>query len=163
MPFDSTEIQNRAALVETVAAIVKVFDKAANDADAAADSKATACDDILVTFRVAYNEYDIPPFYFWADICEANGYAYTRLDPATGKTTKVEGDKPHNTLKNVASQIKKYFENNKNLEIETYTELRKANAPAPKTDWDKAIAALEKLSNEEIEIIRTALNKKAES
>jgi len=163
MPFDSTEIQNRAALVDTVAAIVKVFDKAATAADKAADNKAAACDDILATFRVALNEYDVPPFYFWMDICEANGYAYTRLDPATGKTTKVEGDKPHNTLKNVASQIKKYFENNKNLEIETYTELRKANAPTPKTDWDKAMAALSKLSPEEIEILRTALNKKAES
>jgi len=163
MPFDSTEIQNRAALVDTVAAIVKVFDKAATAADKAADNKAAACDDILATFRVAYNEYDLPPFYFWMDICAANGYAYTHLDPKTGKTTKVEGDKPHNTLKNVASQIKKYYENNKNLEIETYTELRKANAPTPKTDWDKAMAALSKLSPEEIEILRTALNKKAES
>jgi hypothetical protein len=163
MPFDSTEIQNRAALVETVTAIVKVFDKAANDADKATDNKAAACDDILSTFRVAYNEYDLPPFYFWIDICAANGFAHTHLDPATGKTTKVEGDKPHNTLKNVASQIKKYFENNGNLEIETYTELRKANAPAPKSDWDKAMSALSKLSPEEIEILRTALNKKAES
>jgi len=163
MPFDSTEIQNRAALVETVSAIVKVFDKAANAADKAADNKAAACDDILVTFRSALDEYDITPFYFWMDICEANGYAYTRLDPATGKTTKIDGDKPHNTLKNVASQIKKYFENNGNLEIETYTELRKANAPLPKTEWDKAMAALSKLSPEEIEILRNALNEKAES
>ena len=161
MPFDSTEIQNRAALVDTVAAIVKVFNKAANAADKAADNKAAACDDILATFRVALNEYDVPPFYFWMDICEANGYAYTRLDPATGKTTKVEGDKPHNTLKNVASQIKKYFENNGNLEIETYTELRKANAPAPKSDWDKAMTALSKLSAEELEQVRKALNGEA--
>jgi len=65
---------------------------------------------------------------------------------------------PHNTLKNVASQIKKYFENNGNLEIETYTELRKANAPGPISDFDKAMRALAKLSNEEIEIIRKALN-----
>ena len=161
MPFDSTEIQNRAALVDTVAAIVKVFDKAATAADKAADNKAAACDDILATFRVALNEYDVPPFYFWMDICEANGYAYSRLDPATGKTTKVEGDKPHNTLKNVASQIKKYFENNGNLEIETYTELRKANAPAPKTDWDKAMSALSKLSAEELEQVRKDLNGEA--
>lgn len=161
MPFDSTNIQNRTALVETVTAIVKVFNKAANDAAAAADNKATACDDILSTFRVAYNEYDLPPFYFWMDICEANGYAYTRLDPATGKTTKVEGDKPHNTLKNVASQIKKYFENNGNLEIDTYTELRKANKPEPISDLDKVMRALGKLSNEEIEIIRKALNGEA--
>jgi len=161
MPFDSTEIQNRAALVDTVAAIVKVFDKAAKDADKAADNKAAACDDILATFRVALNEYDVPPFYFWMDICEAKGYAYTRLDPATGKTTKVEGDKPHNTLKNVASQIKKYFENNGNLEIDTYTELRKANAPAPKSDWDKAMTALSKLSPEELEQVRKALNGEA--
>jgi len=159
MPFDSSEIQNRAALVDTVAAIVKVFDKAAKATDKATDDKATACDDILATFRVALNEYDTPPFYFWMDVCEANGYAYTRLDPATGKTTKIEGDKPHNTLKNVASQIKKYFENNKNLEIDTYTELRKANAPAPKSDFDKAVAALAKLSSEELASIRTALDK----
>ena len=163
MPFDSTDIQNRAALVDTVAAIVKVFDKAANAADKAADNKAAACDDILSTFRVALNEYDLPPFYFWMDVCEANGYAYTRLDPATGKTTKVDGDKPHNTLKNVASQIKKYFENNGNLEIATYTELRKANAPAKKTAWDKAIDALSKLDKEELELIRNSLNETAEA
>jgi len=163
MPFDSTEIQNRAALVETVSAIVKVFDKAAKASDKAADNKAAACDDILSTFRVALNEYDLPPFYFWMDVCEANGYAYTRLDPATGKTTKVEGAKPHNTLKNVASQIKKYFENNGNLEIATYTELRKANAPAPKDAWDKAMDALSKLSDEEIEMIRKSLNETAEA
>ena len=163
MPFDSTELQSRVALLDTVAAIVKVFDKAAAAADEAADNKAAACDDILTTFRVALNEHDLPPFYFWMDICEANGFAHTRLDPATGKTTKIDGDKPHNTLKNVASQIKKYFENNGNLEIDSYTELRKANAPGPKTDWDKAMAALSKLSPEEIEILRTALNKKAES
>jgi len=161
MPFDSTEIQNRAALVDTVAAIVKVFDKAANAADKAADNKAAACDDILATFRVALNEYDVPPFYFWMDICEANGYAYSRLDPATGKTTKVEGDQPHNTLKNVASQIKKYYENNKNIDVASYTELRKANAPAPKTDWDKAMSALSKLSAEELEQVRKALNDEA--
>ena len=158
MPFDSTNIQNRAELVSTVSAIVKVFDKAANAADAAADNKAAACDNILSTFRVAYNEYDLPPFYFWMDVCEAQGYAYTRLDPATGKTTKIDGDKPHNTLKNVASQIKKYFENNGNLEIDSYTELRKANAPGPVSDLDKAMRALSKLSAEEIEIIRKALN-----
>ena len=158
MPFDSSEIQNRAALVETVSAIVKVFDKAAKAADKAADNKAAACDDILSTFRVALNEYDVPPFYFWMDICAANGYAYTRLDPATGKTTKIDGDKPHNTLKNVASQIKKYYENNKNLDVETYTELRKANAPAPKSDWEKAMSALAKLSDEEIEQLRKSLN-----
>ena len=159
MPFDSTEIQNRAALVDTVSAIVKVMDKATKAADKAADNKAAACDDILATFRVALNEYDVPPFYFWMDICEANGYAYTRLDPATGKTTKIDGDKPHNTLKNVASQIKKYYENNGNLEIGTYTELRKENAPAPKSDFDKAVAALAKLSSEELASIRTALDK----
>ena len=161
MPFDSTEIQNRTALIHTVAAIVKVFDKAANASDKAADSKAAACDDILSTFRVALNEYDLPPFYFWADICAANGYAYTHLDPKTGKTTKVEGDKPHNTLKNVASQIKKYFENNKNLEIDSYTELRKANAPGPISDFDKVMRAMAKLSTEEIEAIRKALNGEA--
>ena len=160
MPFDSTNIQNRAALVSTVASIVKAFDKAADAADKAADNKAAACDDILATFRVALNEYDLPPFYFWMDVCEANGYAYTRLDPATGKTTKIDGDKPHNTLKNVASQIKKYFEDNGNLEIGTYTELRKENAPAPKSDWDKAMSALAKLSDEEIDIIVATLSKK---
>jgi hypothetical protein len=161
MPFDSTNTQDRAELVATVSNIVKVFDKAANAADKAADNKAAACDNILATFRVALNEYDLPPFYFWMDICEANRYAYTHLDPATGKTTKVEGDKPHNTLKNVASQIKKYFENNGNLEIATYTELRKANAPAPVSDLDKAMRALAKLSNEELEVIRKALNGEA--
>lgn len=163
MPFDSTKYNDCTALIKYVSGIVKVFDKAANAADEAAESKSSACDDILATFRVALKEYDITPFYFWMDICAANGYAYTRLDPATGKTTKIDGDKPHNTLKNVASQIKKYFENNGNLEIETYTELRKANAPAAKTDWDKAMAALDKLSPEEIEILRNALNEKAES
>ena len=158
MPFDSTEIQNRNALIDTVAAIVKTLDKAANAADKAAESKSSACDDILATFREALNQYDLTPFYFWMDICEANGYAYTRLDPATGKTTKIDGDKPHNTLKNVASQIKKYFENNGNLEIDSYTELRKANAPEPVSDFDKAMRALSKLSEEEIEIVRKALN-----
>ena len=158
MPFDSSNIQNRAALIDTVVAIVKVFDKAANAAADAKDNKAAACDDILATFRVAYNEYDLPPFYFWMDICEANEYAYTRLDPITGKTTKIDGDKPHNTLKNVSSQIKKYFENNGNLEIETYTELRKANAPDPKTNWDKAMAALGDLQPEELELVRRGLN-----
>ena len=161
MPFDSTKYNDCTALVKYVSGIVKIFDKAANAADAAADSKAAACDDILSTFRVAYNEYDITPFYFWMDICEANGYAYSRLDPATGKTTKVEGDQPHNTLKNVASQIKKYYENNKNIDVASYTELRKANAPAPKTDWDKAMSALSKLSAEELEQVRKALNDEA--
>ena len=158
MPFDSTNIQNRAALIDTVVAIVKVFDNAANAAADAKDNKAVACDDILATFRVAYNEYDLPPFYFWMDICEANDYAYTCLDPTTGKTTKVEGDKPHNTLKNVSSQIKKYFENNGNLEIDSYTELRKANAPGPVSELDKVMRAVTKLSAEEIEILRKALN-----
>lgn len=158
MPFDSTEIQNRAELVKTVSDIVKVFDKAATAADKAADNKAAACDDILSTFRVALNEYDLPPFYFWMDVCEANGYAYTRLDPATGKTTKVDGDKPHNTLKNVASQIKKYFENNGNLEIGTYTELRKENAPAPASDFEKAMRAIAKLTADELDYLRRDLN-----
>jgi hypothetical protein len=160
MPFDSTNTQDRADLVATVSNIVKVFDKAANAADKAADSKAAACDDILSAFQSALTDYDLPPFYFWVDICAASGFAHTRLDPATGKTTKVEGEKPHNTLKNVASQIKKYFENNGNLEIDSYTELRKANAPAPKTDWDKAMDALAKLSDEEIDIIVATLSKK---
>ena len=159
MPFDNTSTQDRAELVATVSNIVKVFDNAANAADAAAENKAAACDDILATFREALKGYGVPPFYFWIDICAANGFAHTRLDPATGKTTKIDGDKPHNTLKNVASQIKKYFENNGNLEIETYTELRKENAPAPKTDWEKAMTALEKLSDEEIQIIIAALSK----
>jgi len=153
MPFDNTNTQDRAELVATVSNIVKVFDNAANAADAAADSKAAACDDILTAFQSALSDYDVPPFYFWIDICAANGFAHTRLDPATGKTTKVEGEKPHNTLKNVASQIKKYFENNGNLEIATYTELRKANAPAPKDAWDKAMDALLKLSPEEIALL----------
>jgi len=160
MPFDSTNTQDRAELVATVSNIVKVFDKAANAADKAANTKAAACDDILTAFQSALSDYDVPPFYFWIDICAANGFAHTRLDPATGKTTKVEGEKPHNTLKNVASQIKKYFENNGNLEIDSYTELRKANAPEPKTDWDKAMDALAKLSDEEIDIIVATLSKK---
>lgn len=163
MPFDNVATQNHASLIDCVSNTIATFDRVGNTTDNAKAEKSGACDDLVEIFREALIDFDITPFYFWMDICEANGYAYTRLDPATGKTTKVEGDKPHNTLKNVASQIKKYFENNGNLEIDTYTELRKANAPGPKTDWDKAMDALNKLSDEEIEILRTALNKKAES
>jgi hypothetical protein len=161
MPFDNTNTQDRAELVATVSNIVRVFDNAAIAADAAADDKAAACDAILSAFRSALKDYDLPPFYFWIDICAANRFAHTRLDPATGKTTKVEGEKPHNTLKNVASQIKKYFENNGNLEIDSYTELRKANAPAPASDFEKAVKALAKLSSEELASIRSALDKVA--
>ena len=163
MPFDSTSIQDRDELISSVSEIVNKLEEASFAADMADCNKSIACDNILVTFRIALKEYDLPPFYFWMDICAANGYAYTRLDPATGKTTKVEGAKPHNTLKNVASQIKKYFENNGNLEIATYTELRKANAPAKKTAWDKAIDALSKLDKEELELIRNSLNETAEA
>ena len=162
MPFDSTEIQDRAELISTVSKIVNTLEDASFAADMADSDKSTACDDILVTFRIALNEYDIPPFYFWSDICAANKYAYTQLDPLTGKTAKIEGEKPHNTLKNVASQIKKYYEKNKNLEIISYTELRKSNAPAKKTAWDKAMDALDKLDKEELELIRVNLNEKAE-
>jgi hypothetical protein len=162
MPFDSTEIQDRAELISTVSKIVNQLDAAANRSDDAAADKSTACDDILLAFKSALVDHDIPPFYFWNDICAANNYAHTRLDPATGKTAKIDGEKPHNTLKNVASQIKKYYENNRNLTIATYTELRKANAPAKKTAWDKAIDALSKLDSEELEIIRKGLNEKAE-
>jgi hypothetical protein len=163
MPFDSTTIKDRVSLIECVSNTIVTFDRASNATDNASFEKSAACDDLVEIFREALIDFDLPPFYFWMDICAANGYAYTHLDPKTGKTTKVEGDKPHNTLKNVASQIKKYYENNKNIDVASYTELRKANAPGPKTEWDKAMAALSKLSPEEIEILRTALNKKAES
>ena len=162
MPFDSTKTQDRAELINTVSKIVNQLDDAATRSDDAAADKSNACDDILQAFKSALSDHDIPPFYFWNDICDANGYAHTRLDPATGKTSKVEGEKPHNTLKNVASQIKKYYENNRNLGIATYTELRKANAPAQKTSWDKAIDALSKLDKEELELIRKGLNENAE-
>ena len=109
MPFDNTATHDRAELVATVSNIVKVLDNAANAADKAADSKAAACDDILATFREALNGYGVPPFYFWMDICDANGFAHTRLDPATGKTTKVDGDKPHNTLKERRQSNQKVF------------------------------------------------------
>jgi len=162
MPFDSTETQNRDELIYTVSKIVNQLDDAANRSDDAAADKSTACDEILQAFKSALVDHDIPPFYFWNDICAANNYAHTRLDPATGKTSKIEGEKPHNTLKNVASQIKKYYENNRNLAIGSYTELRKENAPAQKTNWDKAIDAMSKLDSEELELIRKGLNEQAE-
>jgi hypothetical protein len=106
-------------------------------------------------------EYDIVPFMFWQDICDASGYAYTRLDVMTGKATKSEGEKPHNTLKNVASQIKKYYEKVGNLEIGSYTELRDCLKPDPKTKWDKAMLALGNLQPEELEMVRRGLNDSA--
>jgi hypothetical protein len=163
MPFDSTNIQDRASLVSSVTAIVKTFVKTGTAIDKANEEKSTACDDILVTFRIALNEYDIVPFMFWQDICDAVGYAYTRLDVMTGKASKIEGEKPHNTLKNVSAQIKKYYENNGNLEIGTYTELRKENSPSPATDFDKAIRAISKLSREEMLVVVDAILKAAES
>ena len=153
MPFDSTNIQDRASLVSSVSAIVKTFDKAGKAIDAAQDKKSTACDDILVTFRIALNEYDIVPFLFWQDICDASGYAYTKLDVMTGKASKIEGEKPHNTLKNVASQIKKYYEKCGNLEASSYTEMRDCLKPDPKSDYDIAIEKLGKLSDTELRII----------
>jgi hypothetical protein len=150
MPFDSTKTQDRAELISTVSKIVNQLDDAATRSDDAAADKSTACDEILQAFKSALSDHDIPPFYFWNDICDANGYAHTRLDPATGKTSKVGGEKPHNTLKNVASQIKKYYENNRNLEIGSYTELRKENEPAPASDFEKAMKMTDKLSPEEL-------------
>ena len=158
MPFDSTNIQDRASLVSSVTAIVKTFVKTGTAIDKANEEKATACDDILVTFRIALKEYDIVPFMFWQDICDASGYAYTRLDVMTGKASKIEGEKPHNTLKNVASQIKKYYEKVGNLEIGSYTELRDCLKPDPKTNWDKAMVALGDLQPEELEMVRRGLN-----
>jgi hypothetical protein len=159
MPFDNaTTPIDRATLMNSVLSIVKVFDKAGLASDKASEAKAGACDEILVSFRSALKECDIVPFLFWQDICNAAGYAHTRLDMATGKATKIEGEKPHNTLKNVATQIKKYFENNGNLEIDSYTELRKANAPDAKTTWDRAMTALSKLLPEELELVRRGLN-----
>lgn len=162
MPFDNLPAAPaHSGLLDCVSNAIATFDRVANTTDIATVEKSAACDDLVEIFQEALEDHDVLPFYFWMDICEANGYAYTRLDPATGKTTKIDGDKPHNTLKNVASQIKKYYENNGNLEIGTYTELWKENAPAPKSDFDKAMKALAKLSSEEIEIIRKALNDEA--
>jgi len=153
MPFDITEIQDRDALISNVSEIVKTFDKAGKAIDSAKDKKSTACDDILVTFRIALNEYDIVPFMFWQDICDASGYAYKKLDVMTGKSSKIEGEKPHNTLKNVTSQIKKYYEKVGNLDIGSYTELRDCLKPDPKTDYDIALDKLGKLSDTELRII----------
>jgi hypothetical protein len=163
MPFDSTNIQDRASLVSSVTAIVKTFDKTGKAIDKANEEKFTACDDILVAFRIALNEYDIVPFMFWQDICDASGYAFTKLDVMTGKVTKIEGAKPHNTLRNVATQIKKYYENNGNLDIGTYTELRKENAPTPSSDFDKAVKAVNKLSREEMAIMIESIHKALKS
>tara|TARA_R110000803_G_scaffold24799_1_gene59494 strand:- start:117 stop:620 length:504 start_codon:yes stop_codon:yes gene_type:complete len=153
MPFDSTNIQDRASLVSSVSTIVKTFDKAGKEIDQAKDKKSTACDDILITFRIALNEYDIVPFMFWQDICDAHGYAYTRLDVMTGKASKIEGEKPHNTLKNVASRIKKYYEEYGNLDATSYGELRDCLKPDPKSDYDIALDKLVKLSDTELRII----------
>ena len=163
MPFDSTSIQDRASLVSSVSTIVKTFDKAGKEIDAGKDKKATACDDILVTFRIALKEYDIVPFMFWQDICDASGYAYTRLDVMTGKASKIEGEKPHNTLKNVSSRIKKYYEEYGNLDATSYGELRDCLKPDPKSDYDIALEKLGKLSDVEREMIRKNLNEAAES
>jgi hypothetical protein len=153
MPFDSTEIQDRAELISTVSEIVETFDKAGKEEDAAKDKKSTACDDILNTFRIALNGYDIVPFMFWQDICDAHGYAYTKLDIMTGKASKIEGEKPHNTLKNVSSRIKKYYEKYGNLDATSYSELRDCLKPEPKTDYDIALDKLGKLSDTELRII----------
>jgi hypothetical protein len=164
MPFDNaTTPTDRAALMNSVLSIVKVFDKAGLASDKASEAKAGACDEILVSFRAALKECDIVPFLFWQDICNAAGYAYTRLDMATGKAAKIEGTKPHNTLKNVATQIKKYYENNGNLDIGTYTELRKENAPTPSSAFDKAVNAINKLSREEMAILIESIQKALES
>ena len=161
MPFDN--LPTPSGLIDCVYNAITTFDRVANATEDAAVEKSAACDDLVEIFQEALEYHDVPPFYFWMDICAAAGYAHTRLDPATGKTTKVEGHKPHNTLKNVASQIKKYYENNGNLKVQSYTELRKANAPAPKSDWEKAMTALGKLSDEEIEQLRKSLNEAAEA
>ena len=164
MPFDNTTTPtNRATLMNSVLSIVKVFDKAGLASDKASEAKAGACDEILVSFRAALKDCDLVPFLFWQDVCNAAGYAHTRLDMATGKATKIEGAKPHNTLKNVATQIKKYYENNGNLEIDSYTELRKANAPTPSSAFDKAINAINKLSREEMAIMIASIQKALES
>jgi hypothetical protein len=164
MPFDNTtNPTDRAALMNSVLSIVKVFDKAGLASDKASEAKAGACDEILVSFRSALKDCDLVPFLFWQDICNEANYAYTRLDMATGKATKIEGEKPHNTLKNVATQIKKYFENNGNLEIDSYTELRKANAPTTSSDFDKAVKAVNKLSREEMAIMIESIQKALKS
>jgi hypothetical protein len=164
MPFDNaTNPTDRATLMNSVLSIVKVFDKAGLASDKASEAKAGACDEILVSFRSALKDCDLVPFLFWQDICNEAGYAYTRLDMATGKATKIEGEKPHNTLKNVASRIKRYYEKFGNLEAKSYTELRDCLKPEPKSDFNVVLEKLEKLSADEREAIRTALNRSASS
>ena len=164
MPFDNANIPaDRVTLMNSVISIVKVFDKAGLASDKASEAKAGACDEILVSFRAALKDCDIVPFLFWQDVCNEAGYAHTRLDMATGKATKIEGAKPHNTLRNVATQIKKYYENNSDLDIGTYTELRKENAPTPSSDFDKAVKAVNKLSREEMAIMIESIQKALES
>tara|TARA_R110000822_G_scaffold153870_1_gene293302 strand:+ start:572 stop:1066 length:495 start_codon:yes stop_codon:yes gene_type:complete len=164
MPFDNATIPaDRVTLMTSVLSLVKLFDKAGIASDKASEAKSTACDEILVSFRAALKDCDIVPFLFWQDICNAAGYAYTRLDMATGKATKIKGEKPHNTLKNVASQIKRYYEKFGNLEAKSYTELRDCLKPEPKSAFNVVLEKLEKLSANEREIIRKGLNKAAES
>ena len=71
----------------------------------------------------------------------------------TGKASKIEGEKPHNTLKNVSSRIKKYYEKYGNLDATSYSELRDCLKPEPKTDYDIALDKLGKLSDTELRII----------
>lgn len=113
------------------------------------ENKSAACDSIVDTFRTAYDTFGIVPFQFWQDICDEMGYAHRRVDITTGTTTKIDGDKPNTTLSQVSSRIKKYFEIERHLNVASYTELRKALAKAPATDYEKALKIVAKLSGEE--------------
>ena len=153
MNTQTTTIENAPVTLESLRADTKVILKTLELSDKAIgkgnENKSAACDSIVDTFRTAYDTFGIVPFQFWQDICEEMGYAHRRVDIETGTTTKVEGDKPNATLSQVASRVKKYFENERHLNVASYTEMRKALAQAPATDYEKALKLVAKLSPEE--------------
>tara|TARA_R110000803_G_scaffold10202_8_gene31510 strand:- start:93 stop:596 length:504 start_codon:yes stop_codon:yes gene_type:complete len=153
MNTQTATIETASVTLKSLRADTKVILKTLELSDKAigkgTENKGAACDGIVYTFRTAYDTFGVVPFQFWQDICEEMGYAHRRVDIETGTTTKVEGDKPNATLSQVSSRIKKYFENERHLNVASYTEMRKALAKAPATDYEKALKLVAKLSPEE--------------
>tara|TARA_R110002126_G_C10317423_1_gene488572 strand:+ start:167 stop:703 length:537 start_codon:yes stop_codon:yes gene_type:complete len=153
MNTQTATIENAPVTLESLRADTKVILKTLELSDKAigkgTENKVSACDAILDTFRTAYDTFGVVPFQFWQDICEEMGFAHDKFDAETAVSVKIVGEKPHKTLSQVASRVKKYFEKERNLNVESFKEVRKALEKAPATDYVKASKAYDKLSSEE--------------
>jgi hypothetical protein len=114
-------------ITDTAAEASKLIGKSGRLAQQHNENKKGATQTIFECIKTALNDYNMPPKNFRIDVFTNAGYPVDVFEVDGAKNTlNVDGEKPPATLQQVFARCSTYHKIHKNLDVESYNDIRNA-------------------------------------